>query len=379
VYITTLTARHFRNYDSLELDFSPRINIIVGANAQGKTNLLEAVHFLATGRSHRSSRDGELVKWGEDCAFLRGEVSAAGGTRCIEAQVPVAGRKSIRVNGTELRRLSDLFGIFQIVMFTPDDLQLIKGSPGLRRRYLDMQICQISPLYRHYLQRYNQVLRQRNKLLERRDNKSLLVWDEQLVRLGSVVIRYRLKAAEVLSSLTRKHYRTIAGGEEDLLLEYQPFWARDGEHPPWGEDEVEGIFHEQIRLVREDELRRGQTLVGPQRDDLVFYITDRPAKSFASQGQQRSGVLACKLAELDYMHQESGEYPLLLLDDVASELDDERRAQLFEGVPKQVQLLLTTTNLRPLMPMLARGQVFRVADGIIRKEGKGGQQDCFCI
>ncbi|MGI6558949.1 MAG: DNA replication/repair protein RecF [Limnochordia bacterium] len=379
MHISTLTARSFRNYDSLQIDFSPGVNIIVGANAQGKTNLLEGVHFLATGRSHRVSRDGELVRWGRDWAFLRGEITAAGGERSIEAQIPTAGRKSIKVNGTELRRLSDLFGLFQIVMFTPDDLQLIKGSPGLRRRYLDMQICQISPLYRHYLQRYNQVLRQRNKLLERRDKKSLPVWDGQLVQLGSAVIRYRRKAVEVLSRFTAAHYRTIAGEGEEMGLAYQPFWAREGEHPPWREDEVEGIFHGQIELLREDELRRGQTLVGPQRDDLVFTVADRPAKSFASQGQQRSCVLACKLAELDYIHRESGEYPVLLLDDVASELDDERRAQLFAGVPEGVQLLLTTTSLSPLMPMLAHGQVFSVADGIIRKEGKGGGQDCFCI
>ena len=355
MHISPLTARSFRNYASLQIDFSPGVNIIVGANAQGKTNLLEGVHFLATGRSHRVSRDGELVRWGRDWAFLRGEITAAGGERSIEAQIPTAGRKSIKVNGTELRRLSDLFGLFQIVMFTPDDLQLIKGSPGLRRRYLDMQICQISPLYRHYLQRYNQVLRQRNKLLERRDKKSLPVWDGQLVQLGSAVIRYRRKAVEVLSRFTAAHYRTIAGEGEEMGLAYQPFWAREGEHPPWREDEVEGIFHGQIELLREDELRRGQTLVGPQRDDLVFTVADRPAKSFASQGQQRSCVLACKLAELDYIHRESGEYPVLLLDDVASELDDERRAQLFAGVPEGVQLLLTTTSLSPLMPMLAHG------------------------
>jgi len=371
VYITALTARSFRNYDSLAVGFSPGVNIIVGANAQGKTNLLEAVHFLATGRSHRAGRDGELVKWGRDLAFLRGEVSSFGGSRSIEAQIPAAGRKSIKVDGTELRRLSDLFGIFQIVMFTPDDLQLIKGSPGLRRRYLDMQICQISPLYRHYLQRYNQVLRQRNKLLERREARSLPVWDEQLVRFGSAVIRYRLRAVEVLSPFTQRHYRAIAGEGEEMKLAYQPFWAREGEGPPWSEDDIQGLFREEIRRVREDELRRGQTLVGPQRDDLVFAIADRPAKSFASQGQQRSGVLACKLAELDYIQRESGEYPLLLLDDVASELDDERRERFFAGVPEGVQLLLTTTSLRPLMPILAHGQVFRIANGIIR-EGKGG-------
>jgi DNA replication and repair protein RecF len=363
VYLNTILLHNFRNYEHLELSLSPRINFFVGHNAQGKTNFLEALTFLATGRSHRTHKDGEMIRWGQGKSYLKTEIQVGPTKRILAAELPRQGRKSFQVNGMPIRRLSDLFGLLQVVLFTPDDLQLIKGSPALRRRYLDLQICQINGPYRHYLTRYNQVLKQRNTLLELGDAESLAPWDEQLCTLGSKLIYQRLQSLAYLAPKAQSYHRLISGGQEELQISYQPFWSAP---VPSTEEEIHACFWRALQAARPGELRRRQSLIGPQRDDLLFVIDGKDARKYASQGQQRSAVLACKLAELDYMHWESSHYPLLLLDDVASELDVQRRHLFLENISSQVQIYLTTTGIQPFsQEMLSQGLVFQVEKGKI--------------
>ncbi|NLW16691.1 MAG: DNA replication/repair protein RecF [Firmicutes bacterium] len=345
--ITQLTLRNFRNYQHCHLDLHPGLNILVGRNAQGKTNLLESVYFLSTGRSHRTSNHYDLIRWDTTGVFLHARISKRNLKVELDFSLSRDRRRQLKINGVVEKKLSALLGVLNSVLFTPEDLQLLKGPPALRRRFLDMEVSQVSPVYLYTLQQYNRALTQRNNLLKSFENRSvnravLETWNEQLIKYGARLTILRQRALAALAKHAKPSLYTISSGEENLCLVYRP----------WGykidlgdkEEEVSAAFREILERQYHRELRRKQTLVGPHRDDFQCLLNGIDVREFGSQGQQRSAVLAIKMAELEFMHEMTGDYPVLLLDDVLSELDSRRRRALLGLVDQGVQTLITGTE-----------------------------------
>ena len=356
MYLEKLSLSNYRNYESLIKNFSAQINVLKGANAQGKTNLLEAIYYLAIGKAYRSIREDQLIKWGNDRFLIRGQVRNKAGQINLEVnfqdqqqtgKFPLSKvKKEINVNGIKIRRMADFLGNLTAVLFAPENLNIVKGAPLERRKLLDNDISQVSPGYFLKLQQYNKILRQRNHLLRRiaesrRGLEDLEIWDIQLKAAGESIIKKRLEVLEKLTPLTRLMQRKITGGKENLEFKY--FFNRKWEVKN-GYD-INDLFTQEIKRVRKEELIRGQTLWGPHRDDFLLTVNGINLKLYGSQGQNRTAVLAIKLAELEFFKGESGEYPLLLLDDVLSELDRERREHLLNIIQnKAIQCFITTTE-----------------------------------
>ncbi|MGI6145212.1 MAG: DNA replication/repair protein RecF [Clostridia bacterium] len=359
MYLEKLELNNYRNYESLNRNFSAQINVLKGANAQGKTNLLEAIYYLAIGRAYRLIREDQLIKWGHDRFSISGQVRNKVGLINLEVFFQdnqqggqlLASRgkkvqKEIKVNGLKIRRMADFLGNLTAVLFAPENLNIIKGAPLERRKLLDHDISQVSPDYYLKLQQYNKVLKQRNHLLRqiaelRQGLEELEIWDLQLKTVGISIVQKRLEVLEKLTPLTRLMQRKLTGGRENLEFKY--LFNRKWEIKK-GYD-LEDLFTQEIKRVKKEELMRGQTLWGPHRDDFLLTVNGINLKSFGSQGQHRTAVLAIKLAELEFFKGESGEYPLLLLDDVLSELDQERREHLLNIIQsKVIQCFITTTE-----------------------------------
>ncbi|NLY29317.1 MAG: DNA replication/repair protein RecF [Firmicutes bacterium] len=379
MHVEALELSQFRNYRSLSIELDPHLNIFVGDNAQGKTNLLESVYFLATGRSHRTNRDGDLINWHGEEAQVRAQIQTAMGSFAMRANLSRDRRKRFMIGGEELRRQSDLLGFLNVVLFSPDDLQLVKGSPSMRRAFIDLLLAQTSKVYRYDLVNYNKVLQQRNSFLKgiaegRAKREDLMLWDEQLVRYGTQIMFRRAKAVDQIGELASISHREISGGEETLTVHYLPFYAAEGTSSEalraLSADEIAEDFAKGLAANRHQEMRRGVTLVGPQRDDILFRVDGKDARQFASQGQQRTVVLAAKLAELEFMREEVGEYPVLLLDDVLSELDFSRRSSFLEIISNRVQTLLTTTDRGNFQQdKLCHFREYGIVDGQLVREG----------
>jgi DNA replication and repair protein RecF len=335
-----LCGDNFRNYSAFEWEPQAGLNVLVGDNAQGKTNLLEAINILATGKSWRTSRDLEIIGPQGDATWLFGLVENTYTTSKLEFRL---GRgKQIAVNGKPVRKYSDLLGKLLVVTFTPDNLELVKGSPHSRRKFLDQCLVQISESYSHNLTGYNKALQQRNSLLrEGMGRKSLLEpWNEQLVAFGVQLMIYRFKALERLGELTCRYQDYLSEEKEQLSLAYQPAVPMPQKRTAqaWA-----AVFYQQLERELPQERIRGGTLTGPQRDDLLFLIDGKELKLYGSQGQQRTAALALHLAALAHLEEQMGERPLLLLDDVLSELDRGRRERLFDLIDSGTQTILTTT------------------------------------
>ena len=359
--IDELVLQNFRTYPELTLRLHPSLNFFHGPNAAGKTNIIEAIHMVGMGRSHRASKDDELITWAADAYHIRARITARIGNQTVEICSQRGQRKEVKVNGERKRRLSELLGIFNVVLFTPDDLEMVKGSPAARRRFLDAVICQLSPQYYHYLARYNHVLQQRNAVLRTPGSRETLeVWDEQLVQYGSELIFRRMHAVRKLAGLARSNYREISREGDDLTVVYRTFMALDDSATV---EAIKRRLAQEVQRSRRIEEKKGYTMVGPQRDDLGLAIQGAEARLFASQGQQRTIVLALKMAEMEFLAEGAGEYPVLLLDDVFSELDDSRRGNLLEKMSRPVQTLITSTNTNPLRDLRVRGKRFQVAGG----------------
>ena len=374
MHIQQLTLHNFRNYlrESLQLD--PGLNIFVGDNAQGKTNLLEAIYVLSLSKSYRTTRETELIQQG---------VGASRAIVTAEVVRLAALDLAVVVSHTDTKRLlvnqksttaNSFLGRLNTVLFIPDSLQLVKGSPGDRRRFLDVQICQIDPIYRTTLLKYQRVVRQRNSLLkdawENRSQLSQLpAWDNQLVSLGKAIMLRRQEVVHILQRFSKSAHEKISDEQEELQLIYAPFFEvadSSSQDTNYAAEELEQILWAQLKALRSEEIRRGYTLVGPQRDDLVFLINAYDLKKFGSQGQQRTAVLAYILAELELMHQETGEYPVVLLDDVMSELDRKRQMYLLSILNEKAQTIVTTTSLDSFTPETKKqATVFRIEQGRI--------------
>ena len=359
--VTSIKLNQFRNYEALALQPHERLTALVGQNAQGKTNIVEAVYLLATGRSHRTSRDGELIQWGKEGAYLRIDVRRSIEHR-LEMRIVRGGRKQIKKDGAPLRRMGELMGCLNVVMFSPEDLRLVKDGPGERRRFMDVLLCQIRPAYFYALSNYQRALSQRNALLKevgfkKQGEEVLEVWEEQLARSGALICLHRAQLMELLLPLAQEMHGRVSGGREELSVQYEPNVSASTL-----EDCVEALL-EALRRERPDDLRRGLTGKGPHRDDISLRLNGCDLRAFGSQGQQRTAALALKLAELQAMERDTGHSPVLLLDDVMSELDETRQSLLLRSIEKY-QTILTCTQL----PEGAFGAIYEVTEGSVKKK-----------
>jgi len=408
-----LSLTNFRNYIRLELDFPARLTLLQGGNAQGKSNLLEAIHYLATGRALQAEAERELVNWLalEDplpYARVAADIIDDHQSKRLEITLmpangsgrPLNFRKQVRINGIA-RRALDLVGNLRVVLFVPQDIELIAGPPARRRHYLDVALCQMSRAYCRALAGYSQVLAQRNALLralqERgitstrsSDQEQLRFWNEQLVEHGALLMTERQRFISNLDIEARVCHRQLTGGREHLQLYYVPSFdpsrrpAMNGQLPlalgykeamlaPFPSPvEIAEVFADHLRALYQRELTLGTTLVGPHRDDLRFMVANRDLRLYGSRGQQRTAALALKLAEVQVMTRETGEPPILLLDDVMSELDATRRQMLLKTLDNITQAIITTTDWDDFTPAFrAQARLLRVSDGKIEEVSPG--------
>ena len=372
--INKIYAVNFRNYNSCNLDFSSMINVFYGQNAQGKTNILEVIFYGAFGMSHRTFTEEDLLKIGcKEMAVGVDYDSFSGGHSIKIKKYQQLGRnkKEIFLDGTKVKP-KEHYGSLNAVMFSPEDLQLVKGEPSLRRRFFDMQIAQTDPIYYDLLVKYNRVLQQRNKLLkEIRDNEGspsqLLPWNKEFISLATAIAKKRQVALEKLQAIAGEIYASITGNKETLTIKYE-LKANNGEllYPDNAFDDWETFYTNKLVERQRIDILRGNTGIGPHRDDIVLLLNDMSLKSFGSQGQQRSGALALKLSQLEYVRREIGEFPILLLDDVMSELDNSRRAQLLLFIDGRVQRIITD-NDREAILALSGNVYFEVTYASVRK------------
>ena len=331
--LQTIELDGFRNYAALRAEFSPRVNIIEGRNAQGKTNLLEAVYLLASGRSHRAARDREMINFSRETAVVRGTVAADGRAVTHEARLSRSQRRVNLRDGVKLARYADFSGTLSAVMFTPDDLELVRGGAEARRKLLDQCIAQLRPRYSRTLSEFARLYAHKSRILrDWRDNPSLLAalpeFNDGLIDAGSRLIYYRAAFMLKLRERAKEIHRDCSGGSEELTLDYETVPGADVAQPDRSVIII-ALRDKQARMY-DAETASGRCLFGAQKDDITVLINGAPARMFASQGQARTAALAMKLAERDIMCHDTGSPPVLLLDDVLSELDDTRRAFVLE-------------------------------------------------
>lgn len=362
--VTSLSLSHFRNYERALIEPDAGVTVFTGPNAQGKTNVLEALHLCCLGKSHRTSRDEELIQWGRDSARVTVKTAQRDGTHEVAVVLSRTQRKkkTVRIGLRQAERIGELLGHVCGVLFSPEDLQIVKDGPAERRRFMDMQLSQLRPAYFYALQRAVRTLNQRNALLKDiARNPSLLptldMWDDQLARVGAVICENRREAVGRLDELARAAHLSLTGGREELRLRYV---SQAADAP----DAYEALLA-RLSRARSEDLRRMTTTVGIHRDDIAITIDGKEARTFASQGQQRSAVLSLKLAQLELAGAESGEAPILMLDDVMSELDPSRRRQLIERIDR-VQTFVTCTDLSDLAGA-RQGAVYRVENGVLTR------------
>lgn len=367
MFVRSLTLRNYRNYSELHLDFDQNINVFLGQNAQGKTNIIEAVYYASLGRSHRTHTDTDLIFWDKPAASVQLDFDRLGVGNHLEFQFSREKRRRILLNEHPIRP-KELIGSINTVLFSPEDLFLIKGAPAGRRRFLDGEISQASPAYYHELQQYTRIVTQRNTLLKRiRERKAapdmLDLWDPQLVDSAVKITRKRQEAVRKLNMLANLMQRRISGNQENLAITYEI-------HGMEAEDMTKDLaswYNKELASHREVDILRGSTSRGPHHDDIILTVNGINLRSFGSQGQQRTGVLSLKLSELEFLRSETGEYPILLLDDVMSELDVTRRHQLMEFIRRErIQTMITATDAA-YFPQERIGTYFHVKAGRITR------------
>lgn len=371
--IKSLNLSHFRNYEQVALQFQPGLTIITGENAQGKTNLLEAIIMLSLAKSHRTHQDQEMIQWDQKQAIIEAVIQTTHYETPLSLQLSRKG-KVAKVNHLDQAKLSHFIGKLNTVLFAPEDMQLIKGAPTLRRRFMDMELGQARPIYLNTLLQYQRVLKQRNLYLKQfgKTTKFDAVYFDilttQFIELAEKVIDARVEFIQQLSSLASPIHQRLSNERDDLRLVYL---NGSHEYQPLMTEERLASLQQQASHVSAREIEQGITLFGPHRDDFICYVNDRKAQFYGSQGQQRTIVLSLKLAEVELIHQLTGEYPVLLLDDVLSELDDERQHLLMHDIENKVQTFLTTATIKNLnFERLNQADIFHVENGEITKGEK---------
>lgn len=369
--IKGLYLHNFRNYGLCSLQFPAMVNIFYGKNAQGKTNLLEAIFYAAFGMSHRTFQEDDLFGEGRREMAVKADFTSFDSDYEIKIKrYEQNGRikKEFLLDNVNIKA-KEHYGTLNTVMFSPEDLQLIKGEPQLRRRFFDMQIAQTDKAYYELLVKYNRLLQQRNRLLkEIRDNNGdkgqLNLWNNELGASAARIIKKRLAALKELLVIASGIYASIAGGSESMLINYALKTSNDFilQQSDKSESEWQEFYLKELYERQALDILRGNTSIGPHRDDLFFYVSGKLLKAFGSQGQQRSAALALKLAQLEYVKNNTGEYPVLLLDDVMSELDSERRTHLLKFIDGRVQTFITV-NDKHLIPDLNNNAYFYIENG----------------
>lgn len=372
MYLENLSLKDFRNFSELKVDFDPNVNIFVGSNAQGKTNLLEAIYFLALTRSHRTSSDRELINFDAKNATLEGVVHKSQIEVALKLRLTNQG-KMAWVNRLQQKKLSRYVGQMNAILFSPEDLALVKGGPALRRRFMNLEFSQVNPEYLYFSSQYQQVLQQKNNYLKQlasgkaNDQVFLEVLSDQLAAIASEIIIRRYRYIDFLNSYAQDAHRQISNQQEELAVQYHPSVSSLDQ-----DDDVKTIHQKVLASFRKNkaaEIRLGSTLSGPHRDDMIFTINGKNARDFASQGQQRTIALSLKLAEIQLVHQLTNEYPILLLDDVMSELDHKRQSNLLNYIHGKTQTFITTTDLAGISwEKIKMPKIFQIKSGEIVKE-----------
>lgn len=353
--IKSIELSDFRNYEKLNIAFDSGTNILYGDNAQGKTNILESAYVSGTTKSHKGSKDKEMIRFEQNEAHIRTVVEKNEKQYQIDLHLKKNRTKGIAVNKIPIKKASELFGILNMVFFSPEDLNIIKNGPAERRRFLDAEICQLDKIYLFNLAKYNKILMQRNKLLKdmffQPDLKSTLpVWDMQLVEYGKKIIKRRKQFVEELNDIAASIHRNISGEKEELILKYEPCID-------------EAFFVDELNRVKEKDMKYAQTSVGPHRDDISFFIHGIDIRKYGSQGQQRTSALSLKLSEIELVKRTIHDTPVLLLDDVLSELDSNRQNFLLNSI-HDIQTIITCTGLDEFVKNRFQiDKVFNVVEG----------------
>ena len=358
--IKSIKLENFRNYENLELSFEKGTNILYGDNAQGKTNVLEAVYLSATTKSHKGSKDKEIIRFGQDEAHIRTNLDKEGMEYRVDMHLKKSKSKGIAVNGQHLKKAAQLLGLLNVVFFSPEDLSIIKNGPSERRRFVDMELCQIDKYYLYNLNQYNKIVNQRNKLLKDFYHntdiyETLHVWDMQLVTYGKQIIERRKEFVDQLNEIIYGIHKNLSGGREELVIVYEP------------DTEAENFEYE-LQKFREKDIKYKMTSVGPHRDDFSFVVNGVDIRKYGSQGQLRTAALSLKLSEIELVKKVTGDNPVLLLDDVLSELDSNRQNYLLNNIGN-IQTIITCTGLDEFINnRFSIDKIFKVTNGRIESE-----------
>ena len=355
--IESLELKNYRNYDYLEIKFDEGKNILYGDNAQGKTNILEALYLCSTSKSHRGSKDKDIIQFDKDESHIKLMVRKNDVPYRIDMHLKKSKSKGIAVNGIPIKKSSELFGINNIIFFSPEDLAIIKNGPSERRKFIDMELCQIDKIYLDDLLKYNKIINQRNCLLKELNfnyNKSLYetldIWDIQLVEYGNKIIKRREEFINQINDIIIKIHNKLSGGRELLSVKYEP-------------NIISERLSDEITKNRDKDIKFKTTTVGPHRDDLGFFIEDKDIRKFGSQGQQRTAALSLKLSEIEFVKKVINDTPILLLDDVMSELDSNRQNYLLDSI-EDVQTIITCTGLDELIENRVNvNKIYKIVSG----------------
>ena len=370
MYIRTVSLTNFRNYEHLKFEPAEGLNILVGPNAQGKSAILEGVYLLATSKSHRTSRDMDIIRIGENLARTCAHViRTQRNDATLEIILSRQEKKTVRINKVKHPKVGDIVGQLNAVIFSNSDIDMVRGEPSLRRRFLNLEISQISPHYIYSLGRYKRVLDQRNNLLKeikqgRARPKDLDMWDRQLAQYGADIILRRARFVGFLAKSAARIYSMLTENTEEFDIAYKPNFESNLSD---SEKDIESRFAGLLASRRETDILRATTTTGPHRDDLSLMIAGMTAREFASQGQQRSAAIAMKLAEIDIIKESAEESPVVLLDDVMAELDETRRARILGITMDRCQTFVTTTSLDDVGSIAAAGTVFQVGSGKVTR------------
>ncbi len=334
MWIKKIKLKDFRNYNEQEINLHENINVFFGENAQGKTNIIESVYLSSIGKSYRAKKENELIKFDKERALV--EVEFQKKDRDGKIKIEIAEKKQIYLNGIKIKKLSELLGNINIVIFTPDDINILKGGPQNRRKFLDIMISQLRPNYMHILLQYQKTMEQRNNYLkqikfENKDENLLDIWDEKLADFGIKIFEYRKEFIEKIQKQIKNIHKDITEGKEKIEIKY------------FSDSSTRQIFLNELKSRRKLDIIRGYTSKGIHRDDFLIYINEKEVGTFGSQGQNRTAVLSLKLSELNVIYEEIGEYPILLLDDFMSELDSKRRQNFLDNI-KNIQVIITCTE-----------------------------------
>lgn len=364
VFLPYVSVYRFRNLESSTIEFSGRFNLLHGDNGQGKTNVLESIYLLGNLKSFRTARNRELIRLGGDSAQLEGTVDRSGCRTLLSLRIETMTRKPL-VDGKDPERVGDYLEILPIVLFTPEDMEIVKGEPDRRRRFLDRSIFMTDPVYLRELQLYNRVLANRNHLLKTGSVSSLDAWDQELSSRGAVIILKRARQVERLDRTTRRRYGELSGRGETMTIQYH------STVPPvdvgCSLSELSARFSKELSSRRNEELSKKTTLVGPHRDDFIPSIDGRDTRRYASQGEQRTAALTLRMSELELYEESVGYSPILLMDDLTSELDDGRLKRIVGFLEKRnAQIFVTSTGIHPTFsPLIDDGRIFRVSNGTV--------------